>query len=137
MQCIRCDNITLNTDAEPFYRCPVCCLQFRLHTNGKLVERWLGPISTVLYPVQYESLPQSKAAEIAEQLYQATYGHAKTPFRRFTPEQLTYLIQELELELNSPAQQVADILTSRASEAELRAYMAQLVIQLKHKIAAY
>jgi hypothetical protein len=117
-----------------FFTCPDCNRRFHLKEDGTLTERWLGPISMVLYPVIFTSSPQSRASDIADSLYQSMIPNGKSLFRSFTLEQIEYLVNEVETELAHPTQKVKDILDCKGSESDLREYLSLVVEQLKDKM---
>lgn len=124
----------LEDKGDNFFTCPECNRRFHLKEDGTLTERWLGPISMVLYPVIFTSSPQSRASEIADSLYQSTIPDGKSLFRSFTFEQIQYLVNEIEIELAQPTQKVKDILGCTGSESDLREYLLLVVEQLKDKM---
>jgi hypothetical protein len=124
----------LIVEGDTFFSCPECNRRFRMHGDGSLVERWLGPISIVLYPVIFSRSPQSRASEISEGLYQSALPNGKRMFRRLTWDELQYLIDEIEEELSHPSQKVRDILKCTGSESDLREYLGLVVKDLKAKI---
>lgn len=134
MKCVNCDCLELVDNGNNFFACPECNRRFHLKEDGALTERWLGPISMVLYPVIFTLSPQSRATDIAENLYQSMIPNGKSLFRRFTSEQIQYLVNELENELTQPTQKVKDILGCAGSESDLREYLSLVVEQLKDKM---
>jgi hypothetical protein len=134
MKCLKCECSELCDEGDSFYRCPECNRRFRLHGGRELVERWLGPISLVLYSVIFTRSPQLRASEIAEGLYQSALPNGKGMFRKFTWAQLQYLVDEIESEISNPTQKVKDILKCAGSESDLREYLRLVAKELKDKI---
>lgn len=134
MKCIKCESVELVDNGDNFFTCPECNRRFHLKEDGTLTERWLGPISMVLYPVIFSSSPQSRASDIADSLYQSMIPDGKSLFRSFTTEQIEYLVNEVENELANPTQKVKDILQCTGSESDLREYLSLVVGQLKDKM---
>jgi hypothetical protein len=134
MKCIKCESVELVDNGDDFFACPDCNRRFHLKEDGTLTERWLGPISMVLYPVIFTLTPQSRASEIAESLYQSTIPDGKSLFRSFTSEQIQYIVNEIEIELAQPTQKVKDILGCNGSESDLREYLSLVAEQLKDKM---
>ena len=99
-------------------------------SNGELVERWLGPLSLILYPVMFERNPQTEAERIAQELYASCQPDRRSLFRSFTREELQQLLSEVRLELHHPTQKVREILDLRGEEADLRQYLAQVAQRL-------
>src|SRR5690606_28032076 len=136
MNCLKCIHVSLHDDGDSFYSCPECNRRFRMNEGGSLVERWLGPISLVLYAVIFTRSPQARAGEIAEGLYQSALPDGKRMFRSFTWEEIDYLIDEIESELSHPTQKVRNIHGCKGSESDLREYLGLVVSELKNKIAS-
>ena len=137
MKCLKCEDSVLADEGDSFYKCPLCNRRFRRKTDGSLVERWLGPVSAVLYAVIFDRSPKSRASEISEGLYQSVIPNGKSMFRRFTYDQIQYLIKEIEGELSNPTQNVKDILGCVGSESDLREFLSLVVKQLKDKFRSY
>jgi hypothetical protein len=134
MKCLKCEYIEVIDEGDNFFSCPECNRRFRMHGDGSLVERWLGPISLVLYPVIFSRSPQSRASEISEGLYQSALPNGKRMFRSFTWAELQFVIDEIEDELSHPSQKVRDIHKCIGSESDLREYLGLVAKDLKAKI---
>jgi hypothetical protein len=98
-----------------FYRCPACGRQFAQKAGKSLTERWLGPLSIVLYPVSSSEKPQDDALRVA------TMRRSQQ-----TPNRLPIIVSEIRFEIAHPTQNVRDILDSYASEKDLREYLSRL-----------
>ena len=126
--CLRCDSTQLTALAESndqitFYQCPSCLRQYAQRAGRTLCDRWLGPLSIVLYGVQFEPLPQAAAERVARSLLQQQ-----------KPEEITRMICEIESELQEPRQQVRDILNLPQPEEEVRAFLRRVVEYWRAKI---
>jgi len=130
LKCIKCLDEIVIPDDDGFYRCEKCERRYKLSDTGKLVERWLGPISIVLYPVIFTKSPQNKAEGVAQGLYESILPNGKRMFRELTLDQIEYLISEINNEISNPTQNVKDILRCVASETDLREYLAIVVKKL-------
>jgi hypothetical protein len=138
MQCPRCDAVELekssgkksSTDDPDFFACPQCRRRFMATSDGKLVERWLGPLSLVLYPVIFNEHPQEEAERIANELHAASQPGEESIFRRFSRDELRKILSEIRLELERPTQNIRDILDLRGDEADLREYLALVADRL-------
>lgn len=126
----------MHDEGDNFYSCPKCYRSYRMQDDGSLVERWLGPISLVLYAVIFTRSPQARASEIAEGLYQSALPDGNRMFRSFTWAELHYLIDEIEGELSHPTQMVKEILECAGSESDLREYLGLVAKELKYKISS-
>jgi len=69
-------------------------------------------VTLALYGVIFKERPSESAEQIARQF-----------LKHRTPEELEWIVNEIRLELNDPAQQVRDTLDCRASEEDLREYL--------------
>jgi hypothetical protein len=115
--CLRCDNVALEPrEAAPsleFFQCPNCKRSYARAQGQELTERWMGPLSLVLYGVLFEQHPAGKAEEIARQFLDQR-----------SPADLRLIVQGIRDELARPTQKVRDILPGMAgSEAELREFL--------------
>lgn len=99
-----------------FYECPRCGRRYARSEGESLHERWVGPLSLVLYGVIFEQRPQDAAVHIAQAL-------ADDPRR-------DVIVAEIRLELREPSQSVREILDLRASEADLREFLALVADEL-------
>ncbi len=110
-----------------FFRCPACERQFTLMPGKALVERWLGPLSLVLYDVIFEERPQDRAEEMGRRIFQGRMS-------AFPYEALGRLLEEIRIELSAPSQVVRDILDCRASEEDLREYLRRLADEIERRL---
>lgn len=128
--CLRCDSRPLTALAESndqitFYQCPSCLRQYAQQPGRTLCDRWLSPLSRVLYGVQFEQHPQAGAERVARSLVQQQ-----------KPKEIARMISEIEAELQEPRQQVRDILNMPQAEEEVRAFLRRVVEnlqRLKHR----
>jgi Zn-finger nucleic acid-binding protein len=133
MNCPRCETVELETtssDVVKFFACPQCGRHFRATSDGKLVEKWLGPLSLVLYPVIFEKQPQKEAGRIADELYAASDPGRRSMFRPFARDKLKQMLSEIQMELEHPTQKIRDILDAQGEEADLREYIALVAERL-------
>ena len=130
LHCLRCKTVRL-ADAAPvapqiaFFECPNCGRHYALKSGKQLTFRWLHPISLALYPVLFDESLSGRAAEVAAQLANGRTTKEIEMFRR-----------EILLELEEPTQQVRDILDNRASEVELREFLASVAEQIGSLLAS-
>jgi hypothetical protein len=127
VDCLRCDGTELPLGS---LSCPRCGREYRLTPEGRLAERWVGPIGLVLYPIAFSDEPQAEAGRIAAELYAASQPGARSIFRSLTSDELRSLLAELRLELEHPSQRVQDILGLDKDEASLREYLALVAERL-------
>jgi len=80
----------------------------------------LHPVSLALYGVIFEPLPFPHAHRIAKSLVQNR-----------SPDEIVALVNEIELEIESPTQRVRDILENVATEAECREFLAAVVHKMQ------
>lgn len=115
--CLRCKSaelevLPLSNERITFFQCPECQRQFAQTPGKGLAERWLGPISLVLYGTIFSECPQDRAESIAAYFRQHE-----------TPERCEWIVSEIRQELAHPTQQVRDILDQPQSEADLREFL--------------
>jgi hypothetical protein len=120
--CLRCSGQALvhlpsQGNEIEFFECPACLRQYARQLGGSLTYRWLHPISLVLYGFSSRSKPSKSFAS------RATLSVQKGR----TSAEIAAFVQEVEIELQEPTQQVRDILNTEASEAECRAFLASVV----------
>lgn len=130
LSCLRCDSTPLtalpdSNDQIAFYQCPSCLRQYAKRAGQPLCDRWLSPLSLVLYGIQFEPRPQAGAERAARSLLQQQ-----------TPEEITRMISEIEAELQEPRQQVRDILNLPQAEEEVRAFLRRVVEYWRAEIEA-
>jgi len=74
-KCIRCTRVLAkapNQSAEvEFYVCEQCQSHYAKKPGQALHDRWLMPLSVVLYPVLFDKEPCSKAASVAKSILQS------------------------------------------------------------------
>ncbi len=133
VNCPRCDGVEIllpSTDEVSFVTCQQCNRHFRVTLNGELVDRWLSPLSLILYPVIFDTHPQKEAERIANELYASSQSGGRSIFRSFTREELQQLLSDVRLELEKPTQKVREILDLHGEEADLRQYLAAVAQRL-------
>ncbi len=131
MKCLRCKTIELIESprgGQPFYICPECQREFMLNKHGRLHERWLSPLSLVLYAALYPPLSDEKVIRIAENLVEPNIDGKKR-----TPEEINYIITEIRLELDHPTQRLQDILPGldEHPEEDLREFVRKVADELE------
>ncbi|HET8843545.1 MAG TPA: WD40 repeat domain-containing protein, partial [Ktedonobacteraceae bacterium] len=131
MFCLRCERVQLlllpaSRQEIQFYRCPQCHRQYTLLPGKSLTERWPGALSLVLYGVIFSLQPQKDAERIVALLRDQQ-----------SEETLARIEEEIRLELASPTQSVRDILDLRASEQDLREFLALVANKLDEELQAF
>jgi transposase-like protein len=119
--CLRCETSQLtvlpeSNDQATFYECPSCHRNFAQEPGRGLCDRWLSPISLVLYGVQLEPKPQANYQRVAQSLL-----HDRSR------EEIAWMVEEIEHELRKPTQQVRDILSLPHDEEDLRDFLRLVV----------
>lgn len=118
--CLRCTEVEL-APAEPFvpkiefFDCPACHRQYARKPGQSLTFRWLHPISIALYSILFDSEP--------------LLGLAQSP--KLSEPERRRMIEEIELELTQPTQQVRDILDNPQTEEECRQFLGEFVARLR------
>jgi hypothetical protein len=128
-QCPRCQDTRLTvlpqqTEDLSSLQCPRCERQWMLRAADLLTERWLGPLSLLLYPIVYSSEPLDDIERAVSHLVTA---------EGWPLQKLQWAVNEAELELAEPCQQVSKILnfTDEPSEELVREYLRRVIEQLK------
>ncbi|MDT5357053.1 MAG: hypothetical protein QOJ56_5585 [Mycobacterium sp.] len=129
--CLRCDKVKLVLLPESdrniyFYHCPQCRRQFARRPGQALTERWLGPLSLVLYGVIFSRQPQDEADRTVAMLRDQKNA-----------EMLAAMEKEIRLELTSPTQNVRDILDLKASERDLREFLELVADKLREELQEF
>jgi hypothetical protein len=109
-----------STKKITFFECPSCYRHYAKLPRHSLTYRWLHPVSIVLYAILFEREPLSKAPFVAEEL-----------MRRRSRDESLEMIEEIELELQSPTQNVREILDNPQSEEECREFLQAVVTYIR------
>jgi hypothetical protein len=109
--CLRCNGVELVPSGPfvheiEFFDCLACHRKYARKPGRPLTFRWLHPISLVLYEILFDSnrLQQRERSD----------GPSSTP-----PEVLLRIVEEIELELTQPTQQVREILDNPQDIAQI------------------
>lgn len=129
-QCLRCRGVRLRPLAQSapalaFFECPTCRRQYARKSSGSLTYRWRHPISLALYGVIFEKEPLVHAPRIATIL-----------LRDRTPDEIAWFVDEIELELKQPTQQVHLILDNAATEPKCRQFLTAVVAAMRAGLPA-
>ena len=121
-KCLRCNGVELVPSGPfgheiEFFDCPACHRQYARKRGGSLTFRWLHPISLVLYGI----LSDCEGIQRLE-----TSGGPSKP-----REVLLRMVEEIELELAQPTQQVRDILDNPQTEEQCRQYLREYVTRVR------
>ena len=128
--CPRCHSESLvldsdSTEAISFYYCSHCHPHFAQGHGGSLHDRWLSPISIVLYSQIFERDPQKTGEFNAQMLLESGPGLVSS------------IISEIERELAFPTQKVSEIHAFKfADEAKLRAHLKVVAKHLRDRTKA-
>ena len=111
-KCLRCDDAVLRLLPESsreieFYICPKCGWNFAKEPGQQVHDRWLSPISLVLYLVTSDKDPREHIDQIAD-LFIEQRDH----------DELGTLVHEIDRELKEPTQRVTEILPFDHSPSE-------------------
>jgi hypothetical protein len=124
--CLRCVGVQLVL-SEPlgpeieFFDCPVCRRSYARKPGRSLTFRWLHPISLVLYDKLIDANPRGRARALPD----------ATPQPSHQPERARRIIEEIELELSQPTQQVRDILGNPQTEEQCREFLREFVAKMR------
>ena len=123
--CLRCSGAKLTRLPESpeeitFFVCPSCHRHYAQRPGHSLTYRWLHPVSLALYPILFNREPISAAPSVAEEL-----------MRVCSRDALPKMIEEIELELQRPTQNVREILDNPQSEEECREFLHAVVTYIR------
>jgi hypothetical protein len=124
--CLRCNGVEL-VPSEPFrpdiefFDCPACQRRYARKPGRALTFGWLHPISLVLYPILFDVHLLGRARAQLQAARQ----------RPSQPEEARRMIEEIELELSQPTQQVRDILDNPQPEEQCRQYLREYVANVR------
>jgi hypothetical protein len=129
--CLRCKDVELDLlpESSPritFYACSNCNRHYAKQPEESLHDRWLSPLSIVLYPVIFVPKPQLHAQKAAE----GFFHHGD-----YSEEWLKRVLSDIENELETPTQKVREILELEATEEDLREYLELFRRELKALLA--
>ena len=125
IMCLRCNGVELvpsgpSVPKIEFFDRPACHWRYARKLGGSLTFRWLHPISLVLYEILFDSNPLQRLEKS---------GVPSKP-----PEVLLWMVEEIELELTHPTQQVRDILDNPQTEEQCRQYLREYVTGLRGRL---
>ena len=123
--CLRCSGVELarlpeSTEEITFFECPSCHRHYALSPGHSLNYRWLHPVSLALYCVLFNREPLSAAPFVAKELVRGRSRDASLK-----------MIEEIELELERPTQNVREILDNPQSEEECREFLQAVVTYIR------
>ena len=124
--CLRCIGVRL-VRSEPFspeiefFNCPACRRDYARRPGHSLTFRWLHPISLVLYDKLFDVNLRDRV-----KTPQKVAGLPSDP-----PEVLWQMIEEIELELTHPTQQVRDIVGNPQTEEQCREFLREFVAKAR------
>jgi hypothetical protein len=126
--CLRCAGVILDRAPESptgidFFECPACHRRYAKKPGGVLTYRWLHPVTLALYGVIFEEDPVRLAVPQAEHF-----------LKHRLPHELLQIVEEIELELNQPTQNVRDALENRATEERYREYLRAFVAHIRARL---
>jgi hypothetical protein len=127
INCLRCSGVELtrlpgSAEEITFFECPSCYRHYAQRPGHSLTYRWLHPISLALYCILFDRDPLSKAPFVAEEL-----------MRRRSRDESLKMIEEIELELQRPTQNVRDMLNNPQSEEECRVFLQAIVTYIREQ----
>ena len=129
-KCLRCVDIVLRLLPESskevkFYRCPKCGWNFAKKPGQQLHDRWLSPISWVLYLVTSNKDPRERIDQIADLFIEQR-----------NLNELSTIVHEIDRELKEPTQRVTEILDFAHSPSEeiVREFLRGVSVRLKEHL---
>jgi hypothetical protein len=124
--CLRCTGVELVPSGPfmpeiEFFNCPVCQRNYARNPGRSLTFRWLHPISLVLYPILFDINLVGQARDLLQ-------AGQQPPNQ---PEAARRMIEEIELELTQPTQQVRDIIDNPQTEEQCRQFLREYVANVR------
>lgn len=132
-KCLRCEQPLERLDGAGdirFWRCLHCTRDYA-EKGGQLTDRWLSPISLILYGIIFSRHPQNDAEHIADQFINNANN---------TRDRLILIVTEIREELAHPKQRVRDILRlqyeeTEVSEADVREFLERVADRIALSLA--
>ena len=127
-KCVQCADVAL-TPIQPspnnieFFECPKCYRAYARKSGGTLTFRWPHPVSLALYAALFATEPIQIAPDVAERF--ASQRSA---------EEMIRIVDEIEIELQHPTQNVRDILDNSQTEDQCRAFLRAFVACVRAKL---
>lgn len=126
-KCLRCNDQSLrllsdSTAEITFYECPQCGRHYAKKPGEELHDRWLSPISLVLYLVIFHRDPREHIDRIADLF-----------IKQRNRDELSTIVHEIDWELKEPTQCVSEILdlVHAPSEEIVREFLRGVSVRLK------
>jgi hypothetical protein len=126
-KCLRCGEEALailpeSTAAMTFYECTKCRWRYAKKPGEALHDRWMNPISLVLYPVIFQKDPREHIGRIAELFIEQK-----------DRDEIITTVNEIDRELKEPTQRVSEILdfVHSPSEKIVREFLRGVSVRLK------
>lgn len=125
--CFRCnERLVLTEEHEEitFYYCEPCKRAYAKKLGKSLTDRWLSPISIVLYGLIFETgkIPDEVIERILKRI------------EHLTTEQLKLIADDIEDELQTPKQRLVDMLDLHGTEEDTRDFLQRFVQRLKSEL---
>ena len=126
--CLRCSGVELtrlpeSSEEITFFECPSCHRHYARSPGHSLTYRWLHPVSLALYCILFNREPLSATPFVAKELMRGRSRDASLK-----------MIEEIELELQRPTQNVREILDNPQSEEECREFLQAVVTYIRAKM---
>ena len=124
-KCFRCGNtLVILEDLKEiiFYECQHCMRGYAKKPKQNLTDRWLSPISLVLYEIIFETerISDLRIQRIAEDIK-----------KRWNKERINLFIDDALEELKTPRQKLVDMLGLKGTEENTRDYLNRLIKRLE------
>ncbi len=130
MKCPRCKSSELrrlpeSTSEIDFYECSPCQWQYAKEAGQQEVhDRWLSPISLVLYGIIFDKVPLTSVERIADNF-----------LKNYSDSEIEGIVREIDREIANPIQKVSEILelVHSPSEETVRAFLHGVNNRIKSK----
>ncbi|WP_019668337.1 hypothetical protein [Eudoraea adriatica] len=122
--CFRCNKplyLTEKLEDISFYNCASCKRNYAKEPGKDLTDRWMSPLSIVLYDIIYNK----------ERISDETIEIVADRINTYETKQIEAIIDDINEELVNPKQKLIAILDLHGTEENARDYLKRLVKRLK------
>lgn len=145
-RCLRCPSTELLLEQQhesvAFYCCPRCSWPYAKAAGKTLTDRWMTPLSILLYPAMRMRIPRDGEApgppDMLSSDPQSAARYAAAGIRSYTEDEIRIFIDAIHDELSRPKQQLLHMhdFHFNTTEEHLREYLRALGSLLEEKLKA-
>ena len=122
--CFRCNKPLLlaeELEAISFYKCTSCNRDYAKKPGKGLTDRWLSPLSLVLYDIIF----------IKERISDEIIENVSNEINHYEAKKVKFIKDDIVEELTNPKQKLIDMLGIQGTEENARDYLKRLLKKLK------